>query len=572
MAAVTHGSVSAGMGLACPRNDGGKVVRYGFRKRIDKIYARPRYRCSPPGGKAHYFTAHEQARETVARYIDHFAELVLCEVEHDAWPEVLVLDALPLRRREVVEDDPFSWEMEGNGAILFALGYTDPLPRRSRRSLVALRALTLAAQLNVLGDMPDEMLVGLAYASSPRPKSPKRLPHLWRVQVAGGLDRWSWLDFLNSLPGTPEWVVVDGDSAVRYAVEERWHGVPVLYSCEGHMKLNFQKRARDKDKLPGIDIWRLWPDYNRAQPDATRGPLFTPDDYRRFLDQLLTYPPDKIKNAASWVAHHDATVRRQFELRRPGYLRGIGGVEAASRKIDGWIGDRRRSFQNVRRLNLTLGLMRAQIAGHADPARYSRIIKEELERTNGRPELDWTAHNNQAGQKGLFELSERAELYAEDQKRIYWSAAQAATVERKVAVINAFHAIHGFPPVELTKAKTPAIKTTNKTVADFPLIAREWDPANPDDPEHTAAGGNDEVAWICYSDPRHRWRAKVGQRCGRAVGCPECGRVRGVAIKEEQPDLATIRARWGDYEDVTPVALSEVEEDALEVIGSTVEA
>lgn len=135
-------------------------------------------------------------------------------------------------------------------------------------------------------------------------------------------------------------------------------------------------------------------------------------------------------------------------------------------------------------------------------------------------------------------------------------------------MINAYHATHGFPPVELTNARTPAIKTAHKTVADFPLVAREWDPANPDDREHTAAGGNDEVGWICYVDPRHRWLAKVGQRCGRAAGCPECGRVRGVAIREQQPNLATIGARWGDYEDVNVVALSDLDEEAVSFTGS----
>jgi hypothetical protein len=68
--------------------------------------------------------------ETVARYLDHFGPLLTGLSEHDAWPEVLVLDAHPLRRREASPDDPFSFEEAGNGALLFALGYTSPVPRR----------------------------------------------------------------------------------------------------------------------------------------------------------------------------------------------------------------------------------------------------------------------------------------------------------------------------------------------------------------------------------------------------------------------------------------------------------
>jgi hypothetical protein len=225
------------------------------------------------------------------------------------------------------------------------------------------------------------------------------------------------------------------------------------------------------------------------------------------------------------------------------------------------------SKRALTRIPLVCGVASATVSARCAMARRSG----EVDHDAGRPRLDWTAHNNRAGQKGLFELSERAQSYVENEKRGYWSAAQAGTVQRKVAVINAYHAAHGFPPVELTNAKTPAIKTTNKTVVDFPLIARECDPANPDDPEHTAAGGGNEVGWICFSDPRHRWRAQVGQRCGRASGCPECGRVRGLAIREQQPDLATIRARWGDYEDLAPIALSEPEENAIADVNASLQ-
>jgi hypothetical protein len=57
--------------------------------------------------------------------------------------------------------------------------------------------------------------------------------------VAGGLDRASLLEFLCPLPRTPEWFVVDGDWAARYAIQERWGHQSVIYSCEGRLKRGF---------------------------------------------------------------------------------------------------------------------------------------------------------------------------------------------------------------------------------------------------------------------------------------------------------------------------------------------
>ncbi len=45
---------------------------------------------------------------SVMRYLDHFGALILDRIEHREWPEVLVLDALPLRQRLTSAEDPFS--------------------------------------------------------------------------------------------------------------------------------------------------------------------------------------------------------------------------------------------------------------------------------------------------------------------------------------------------------------------------------------------------------------------------------------------------------------------------------
>jgi hypothetical protein len=486
-----------------------------------------------------------RAGETVARYLDHFGELVLAKVEHQTWPEVLVLDAEPLRRREVKDDDPFSFEQSGNGAILVALGYTEPIARqrRARRS-------------------PEDE------TGSDHPPRPKRLPHLWRVGVAGGYDRWSWFDFLSSLGGTPKWIVVDGDSAVRFAIRKRWGtgpGAPIVFSCEGHLQNKFRERARDQDRMAGAEIWRLWPENRRGSKNKLAGPLWSRDDYRRFLDAVLRIAPGKRVNATSWILNHDETIRRQFDLREqnPGLPRGTGAIEAAILTIRGWLGERTKQFQNVRRLNIVLGLMRAQIAGHADPALYSRVIRDELERWNGRPDLDWRRHHNPwSERKALFALSTKAETKLTAEKRAYLITAQASTVGRKAAEMNLYHLTNGYDPIELNSASTPSVITEGKVVADFPLIAREWDPANKGDPSTTAAGSEDRVGWICALDPAHRWNVPIVNRTGRLTGC---GAMRGVAGKNHkaaQPGLARVRAAWGSF-DLAPGPDGEPPENEL---------
>jgi hypothetical protein len=403
----------------------------------------------------------------------------------------------------------------------------------------------------------------------------------WKIEVAGGVDRYSWESFLASLPGTPKWIVVDGDAAVRIGVRLRWGtgpGAPVVFSCEGHLQNKFRERALDQDGLTGFDVSRLWPEYDRNDPYAPRGPLWTRDDYRRFLDQVLTYPADRVLNITSWIRHHDRVIREQFDLRDafPGMPRGTGALEGGLDKIRSWLGTRTRRFQNVRRMNVMFGLMRANLAGEADPAHYSRIIREELARTNGRPNFDWQQHllaypvkSRQLNPVGsLYRLSDDAQRTTEGQRNAYLVTAQASTMVRKITALNAYHFTIGARQFELTKAKAPMVKLTGLKLRDFPTFLDEWDPANPGDPHELSAGHGYNVGWICSDNPAHRWRSAPVARLGRLLGCPKCNRVRGFAAANAgsrdpafmREALKAIRQRWGSFEtpSATPVAPSAV--------------
>jgi hypothetical protein len=482
---------------------------------------------------------------SVMRYLDHFGTLIQEHVEHREWPEVLVLDALPLRQRVVRDDDPFSVEQAGSGAILVAVGYTDPVAHHRRRTRD-----------------DDDALV------EQKPRT-RRVPHVWKIAIAGGYNRWAWRDFLASLSGKPKWIVADGESAVRLGVKLRWGDgpdAPIVYSCEGHLQRKFRDRALTEDKLPPVEVWRLWPEYKRGVPaeDQPRGPLWTRDDYRRLLDAVLAFPEDRVANISSWLRYHDEVIRRQFALRDefPGFTRGNGAVEAVIDQLRDLLGERTKVIQNVYRTNLMLGLIHAHLGHHDDRDLYVRIIRDELARTNGRPRINWREHHFQgrvrrgraAPEGSLFHLADAYQLMGERAQRVLWVNSQAGSMEKKLLEHNLHHFLNGYPLLHLTDSPTPSVAVGGLPLRDFPLIRREWDPANSLDPDAISASYNKTVSWVCFENPSHRFPASVNTRCTRLTGCQECQKVRGAAAQQRaeltpRQHLLQIREAWGDYED-----------------------
>jgi hypothetical protein len=481
---------------------------------------------------------------SVMRNLDHFGELVLKRTEHREWPEVLVLDAKPLRVREYVAGDPFSWEQAPSGAILVAAG--GPIPTRAMR-----------AMRNDVGEIVN------------REVAVRQPGHLWRVELSGAANRWAWLDFLSSLPGTPKWIVVDGDAAVRLAIRMRWGDgpdAPVVFSCEDHFQKKFHQHALEDDKIKPVHVNRLWPESKRgmASADKPRGPLWAPDDWRRLLDKVLAMPEEEVEAITGWIINHDEAVRRQFELRREhaGCPRGTGAVEAFIVEIGDMLGKRTQQFQNVFRTNIMLGLIHANLGHHANVEMYTRVIREELERTNGRPDINWRArHYKRRVRRGrpgppgsLFHLADQYQKVGEsEQQRAYWVEKQASSLAKKMLDHNIYHFLNGYPLLTLTDAKT-TVRTSGLRLRDLPLIRREWDyedRANQRLDPDTVSPGHDkfEVAWVCHDDPTHRWTATINARCGRLQGCPKC---RYLPAKEKPSNrtlLNAVRASWGDYDD-----------------------
>jgi hypothetical protein len=177
-------------------------------------------------------------------------------------------------------------------------------------------------------------------------------------------------------------------------------------------------------------------------------------------------------------------------------------------------------MQNVRRIDLTLALMRAQIAGHADVATYARVVREQLSAAGGRPTIDWREHHDKGGRRGLFALVDAAESRRVAHHAVATVSAKNRSIEAKILLADAYRATFGLPPLEVNRtAKTVSVSTRGQRLGDRPEVARELDPMHPDALDERASSDR-VVSCICSIDPDHRWPAPITQRCMRLTGCP----------------------------------------------------
>ena len=306
-------------------------------------------------------------------------------------------------------------------------------------------------------------------------------------------------------PG-PDWVVADGARAIANAVARRWPNA-TFYSCEFHVGRALKEAARSD----GID-----PDFAK-HAEIFRKALWSNHDWDALRAFASSKPAPVLQG---WCQTNDVFVRQQVALHKQFF--GFPRSNAAAERILDWIdkrfGRRRRySLRNAARLQLVLALVRAFHAGQSDLATFASVVKATMRDLHPDSHFAWTARHDPSDRLcSIGQLIVDAHDRAAKGNATYMAAAKARSVIANVASQNQALAEIGAPPMEATIAPgraTASVKVTGKMLAaDFPLIARDWDP-----------GANDQDRW------RRSRLARTTRRTGSATAAPTTGSPRSVA-------------------------------------------
>ena len=410
-----------------------------------------------------------------ARYLDLFGTAIDKALAPTRCPQILILDSKPLNLRAYgAEDfDPLWNREERGGAVLIAVG----------------------------GDDPGKRLMP------------------WRIGLAPDETGRSWIDFLDEIdpdgPG-PDWVVADGAGAIANAVALRWPNA-TFYSCEFHVGRALKEAARSD----GID-----PEFAKHAV-MFRKALWSNHDWDAFRAFAASKPAPVLQG---WCRANDAFVRHQVALHKQFF--GFPRSNAAAERILDWIdkrfGRRRRySLRNAARLQLVLALVRAFHAGQADLATFAAVVKATMRDLDPDARFAWTARYDPRDRLcSIGQLIVDAHDRAAKGTATYMAAAKARSVIANVAMQNEALADIGAPPMEATIAPgraTASVKVMGKMLfADFPLIARDWDPAANDRALASIKAGADYPAhWKCHRCA-YEWVAPVNRRTMRQTRCERC--------------------------------------------------
>lgn len=460
-------------------------------------------------------------------YLDAFAPAVITALHPRTWPRVIVIDSTTLLTRGY------------RTVVIDGADDAGPPLGEAEQRVGNLKAGTVLAAFDPTGAAVVPCLLG----------------------AQGGKDVASWKAFFAGLAGAPEWVVADLDPAIGRAVRETWPGA-ILYHSRHHLAELMRGRARadgipERIELdPPIVLSRPIPWSPTRQTVRRYGehPLFTaidaaqrgPDEWARLKASVEEHVAPERLELRSWIATNELLIERQWRIARvhDGLPRSTGTLEG---KIGEWLAPLRRRagrWQNVRRLNLVLGLITLRGRGEAHEARYAGLIRARFAATGQRSHLpaqnelpveivdgkerqmSWwrTWHDrDEASLPRLVHESEKRTKRRVEDDHLRWLRERLAAI---YAAENDLRKQFGIPAPPRGRPKRPTDRTrgsvSGKVVADFPDLLAEWDwDVNGDlDPHTVAAGGRQRIAWRCCLNPDHVWETRVADRTIKPSLCP----------------------------------------------------
>jgi hypothetical protein len=378
--------------------------------------------------------------------------------------------------------------------------------------------------------------------------TPNGEPRPVAINLMGGKDHQSVLDFFATLPGEPEWVVTDDDAGLEKAISIAWPNA-VHYRCEAHL-MNLAKDAFLADKLQRFETWgpRIGAAIERAQ--------HTPDRFNELKVMVNRLPGQIGWRLKTWVATYEPLIMSQIALRaaHPGMTRSIGAVETPLGWIEDLVADRHGAWRNLARVNNVLGLMMAHYGGVANETRYLHFIRRHLEANNGATGLvnaaDYKRFRDRVGASSLRALVAFSSQRSRGAQTAVNNASRAPRRLRQMAKQNVALATVGLPPTPTpthhrrSQPRGTYRSVKGKHVSDFPEFAAEWHKTKNGSlkPSDVAAASGRVVWWQCLKG--HEWERDVVTRLTRGLQCPYCTNRRVDAsnsLATLRPDLA---AEW----------------------------
>jgi hypothetical protein len=210
---------------------------------------------------------------------------------------------------------------------------------------------------------------------------------LWHLAASARQNEQAYRDFFCSLAGrrNVHVVVCDGAPEVKSAAQWAFPNAEV-YPCIWHL---FHKL---EDHLRRSGLWNR----RRALFKAFQHYRFwTKDSWEQFEEILRRYlaadlsklAPRQLKGIegmGKWLRRNQFEIR--YVLQSQHWPRDLKLLEEHLAQIqDNRLGDRRRSFRNLDRLNLLLKLFLLSLRGEADETEWARILRENHRAYRGRP-------------------------------------------------------------------------------------------------------------------------------------------------------------------------------------------
>lgn len=222
-------------------------------------------------------------------------------------------------------------------------------------------------------------------------------PKVWRMEPFARKDTAAWVQFLDSLDGTPQVIVCDADATIRRAIglvfPRDGAPVPEHRLSEHHVKRSLQ------EKLPPqvmVNTHPIGHAFDLALTSATNWGTFV-----QACEEEHHHGSHPMRLVMNWLDDYGDLVDAQCATRRPNGTNSTGPVEAVLREVGNRIGDRVASYTNRERMSKLLTLMTMETRGRIDGRVWADRIRERIYLAGGRA-AQQRPHDDRKGTYSLF--------------------------------------------------------------------------------------------------------------------------------------------------------------------------